>query len=224
MCTTQLLLNQLRLREGNEVELDHFSHTTHCKVLWGDHSQSVTKNLTPYRFNFFEWGLDGQITEIHSFPTMYIIGGGKWGRNGSKQWFSPKKWSKKQLSWVSRFWIIQLRTGLGPKILKVSLTSTGVLKVWNIIFEMSYGQGVKFQYWPNQKKLNFFCGVSPKNAKNGKLLEILILNHISRVPPWESSRPDVSENVVVFVPQSFWTRVIAAQSWRTTKFWVRYQK
>ena len=56
--------------------------------------RSVTKNLTPYRFNFFGWGLDGQITEIHSFPTMYIIGGGKWGRNGSKQWFSPKKWSK----------------------------------------------------------------------------------------------------------------------------------
>ena len=67
---------------------------TLCKVMWGDHSQSVTKNLTPYRFNFFGWGLDGQITEIHSFPTMYIIGGGKWGRNGSKQWFSPKKWSK----------------------------------------------------------------------------------------------------------------------------------
>ena len=39
-----------------------------------------------------------------------------------------KKVVKKQLFWVSRFWIIQLWTGLGPKILKVSLRSTCVLK------------------------------------------------------------------------------------------------
>ena len=39
-----------------------------------------------------------------------------------------KKLVKNQLFWVSRFWIIQLWTGLGPKILKVSLTSTCVLK------------------------------------------------------------------------------------------------
>ena len=74
---------------------------------------------------------------------------------------------------------------------------------------MSYGQGVKRQYWPNQNFLKFCCGVAQKNAKNGfillfgNLLEILILKHISRVPPCETSRPDVSENVVVFVPRSF---------------------
>ena len=39
-----------------------------------------------------------------------------------------KKVVKKQLFWVSRFWIIQLWTGLGPEILKVSLRSTCVLK------------------------------------------------------------------------------------------------
>ena len=32
---------------------------------------------------------------------------------------------------------------------------------------MSYGQGVKFQYWPNQKFLKFFLRGTPKNAKNG---------------------------------------------------------
>ena len=52
--------------------------------------------------------------------------------------------------------------------------------------------------------MNFVCRVSQKNTKNGdfllfsKLLEILILKHISRVPPCEASRPDDSENVVVF--------------------------
>ena len=95
---------------------------------------------------------------------------------------------------------------------------------------MSYGQGVKRQYWPNQNFLKFFCGASPKNAKNGffllfgKLLEILILKHISRVPPWESSRPDVSENVVVFGPRSSGMGVITAQSWRTAKFLGPLQK
>ena len=69
-------------------------HKTLCEVLWWNHSRSVTKNLTPYRFNSAGWGLDGQNAEIHSFPTMYIMVGGKWGRNGSKQWFSPKKWYK----------------------------------------------------------------------------------------------------------------------------------
>ena len=95
---------------------------------------------------------------------------------------------------------------------------------------MSYGQGVKLQYWSNQKFLKFFLRGTPKNAKNGffllfgNLLEILTLKHISRVPPCESSRPDVSENVVVFVPRSFWSGVIAAQSWRTAKFLGPLQK
>ena len=95
---------------------------------------------------------------------------------------------------------------------------------------MSYGQGVKRQYWPNQKFLKFFSRGTPKNAKNvffllfGKLLEILILKHISRVPPWESSRPDVSENVVVFGPRSSGMGVIAARSWRTAKFLGPLQK
>ena len=88
---------------------------------------------------------------------------------------------------------------------------------------MSYGQGVKRQYCPIQNFLNFFCRVSLKIAKNGefllfsKLLEILIWKHISRVPPCHSSRPELSENVVVFGPRSFWTGVIAAQSWHTAE-------
>ena len=89
--------------------------------------------------------------------------GSKW----AKTMIFSKKVVKNQLFCVSRFWIIQLRTGLWTTILKISLTSTGVLKKWNIRIEMSYEQGVKRQYWPNQNFLKFFCGVSPKNAKNG---------------------------------------------------------
>ena len=50
--------------------------------------------------------------------------GSKW----VKTMIFSKKVVKKQLFWVSRFWIIQLRTGLWPIFLKISLTSTGVLK------------------------------------------------------------------------------------------------
>ena len=60
-------------------------------------------------FKFVGWGLDGQKDEIHSFLTMYIMGGGwRW----VKTMIFPK-----QLFWVSRFWIIKLQTGLGPKLL-----------------------------------------------------------------------------------------------------------
>ena len=36
----------------------------------------MTKILTTYRLNSFEWRLDGLKREIHSFPTMYIMGEG----------------------------------------------------------------------------------------------------------------------------------------------------
>ena len=65
--------------------------------------RSVTKNLTAYRFNSAGWGLDDMKAEIHSFPTMYIIGGGKWGRNGSKLRFSEKKWSKNSFFVLHKF-------------------------------------------------------------------------------------------------------------------------
>ena len=65
--------------------------------------RSVTKNLTAYRFISAGWGLDDMKAEIHSFPTMYIMWGGKLGRNGSKQRFSEKKWSKNSFSEGQKF-------------------------------------------------------------------------------------------------------------------------
>ena len=41
--------------------------------------------------------------------------------------------------------------------------------------------------------------------------------------PYESWRQAGSENVVVFVAIIFWTRVLAAQSQRSLKFWVCHQ-
>ena len=186
-----------------------------------------------------------------------------------------KKVVQKRFFWVSRFWIIQLWTGLGPKILKVSLTSTCVLKktehklrneLWarrqaSILSDSTFSEFFLQSITQNCQKRRIFalqqitwdfdiethiqgttmwsltsrafrkCGsfwaseflngsyrcskltdweiLGPLQkirgvAKNGefllfsKLLEILILKRISRVRPCEASRPDDSENVVVF--------------------------
>ena len=63
---------------------------TPCEVAWWYHSRSVTKNLTPYRFNSAGWGLYGQNAEIHSFPTMYIMVGVNEVEMGQNNDFLPK--------------------------------------------------------------------------------------------------------------------------------------
>ena len=56
--------------------------------------------------------------EIHSFPTMYIMGGGKYVRNGSNQWFCPK--NRPQIMFF--YWHISGSSNFGgvwyPQILK----------------------------------------------------------------------------------------------------------
>ena len=63
---------------------------TPCEVVWWYHSRSVTKNLTPYRFNSAGWGPYGQNAEIHSFPTMYIMVGVNEVEMGQNNDFLPK--------------------------------------------------------------------------------------------------------------------------------------
>ena len=59
-------------------------HKTHCEVMDGSHSRSVTKILTAYSSKKTYFRPGARKTEIHSFPTMYIMGGGSFGGNGSK--------------------------------------------------------------------------------------------------------------------------------------------
>ena len=64
--------------------------------------------------------------------------------------------------------------------------------LWGKSFQMSYREARWRQYCPIGGRLKFFTRGTPKIDKNGhfllfsKLLEILILKHISRVPPCES--------------------------------------
>ena len=69
---------------------------------------------------------------------------------------------------------------------------------------MSYGQGVKVQYWPNQNCLNFFrCGNEKKLKIKRSFLKICSKKKISGLGPCETSRPDVSENVELIGRGSF---------------------
>ena len=59
-------------------------YMTQSKIMDTSLSQSVSKILTAYwsKKTYFRPG--ARKTEIHSFPTMYIMGGGSFGGNGSK--------------------------------------------------------------------------------------------------------------------------------------------
>ena len=74
----------------NMYVCENYTDRTLCEVLWWNHSQSVTKNLTPYRFNSAGWGLDGQNGEIHSFPSMYNTWGCFLVEFGWTNWFIQK--------------------------------------------------------------------------------------------------------------------------------------
>ena len=118
---------------------------TLCEVLWWELSRSVTKNLTAYRLNSGVWGLDDMKREIHSFPTMYIMGGGKWCRNGSKLRFSQKKWPKNSfLEWHKSG-----STDFGgvwhPYFWRYRYFPHVFWKIWSMIFELSYVQGVNLR-------------------------------------------------------------------------------
>ena len=67
---------------------------TRNQIILTKQSGRVTKILTASRILQISIALCQIKAKIHSFPTMYIIGGGKWGRNGSKLRFSQKKWPK----------------------------------------------------------------------------------------------------------------------------------
>ena len=154
-------------------------------------------------------------------------GGSSFGRNGWKRGFSPKKGLKNSFLEYRDSGSIDFGAGWDPQFWKSCHFGYFPWKVWAIRFQMSYGEACWRQCCPIGSHLNFFWRVSRKNAKTGnflhlvKLSEILLLHHISRVPPCESWRPGRSENVGLIGIWNFWTGVIDGQSRKTLKFWLR---
>ena len=61
-----------------------FSIMTQSKIMDTSLSQSVSKILTAYWSKKTYFWPGARKTEMHSFPTMYIMGGCSFGGNGSK--------------------------------------------------------------------------------------------------------------------------------------------
>ena len=104
-------------------------YKTHFKLEVMILCQGVSKILTANRISPIIFPSYHLIEEIRSFPTMYNTrGGGIRGVNLVKQTIFSQKVVKKHSflrSWFRTTW---LRSGLGPTIFEVSLSSTSVLE------------------------------------------------------------------------------------------------
>ena len=121
---TQMLLFVWDLRFRNFKVLFYL---TQSKIKDTCLSQSVSKILMVWRLKKVYFCPYVWIAVIHSFPTIYIMGGfvlSKWVKIA----IFSKKVPKKQRFWVSRFWITWLWRGETPKFFEVSATFAGVLK------------------------------------------------------------------------------------------------
>ena len=78
------------------------------------------------------------------------------------------------------------------------------MKILWIFFRCGHGKQLKTAF--------FHKTLIPRN---------LLTEKISRIEPCERERPDDSKNVELIGRVSFWTGVIAAQSQKTVKFWLR---
>ena len=102
-----------------------------------------------------------------------------------------KKVVKKQLFWVSRFWIIQLWTGLGPKILKVSLRSTCVFKKMEHKFRNELWARRLASILSDSKFSEFFLQSITQNCQKRRILALYQItwdfdmeNHIQGTTMW----------------------------------------
>ena len=102
---------------------------------------------------------------IHSFPMMYILGGGRCGRNGSNQGFRPKIRPKTRFFWRTQILIISLQSDLGRPIFKLTPISMCSLK--------SMGKNLQNELWarPVASKLSewrpptLFLGADTENGQ-----------------------------------------------------------
>ena len=137
--------------------------------------------------------LDGLKADIHSFPTMFEMG----QNSDFLQTSFLRDTNLHQLTWEQS----------GTPYFK-SLTSFN-----------------KFLDTLSDLRLLKFSGTS-NNAKSGDVLllsKLLFDVAAHRVPPTpcESWRPEDLENPFYMGVERSWTGVIAGQSWRNVKFWVR---
>ena len=105
--------------------------------------------------------------KIHSFPTMYILGGGRCGRNGSNQGFRPKIRPKTRFFGGHKYWLSHFRVTWDAQFLSWRQFRCVPRKVWVKTFKMSYGHVQYLRNCPNAGLLHYFSERTRKMGKNG---------------------------------------------------------
>ena len=114
-------------------------HKTLCKYECMILSHDGSKILTACRMLQISIAHRQMKAKIHSFPTMYILGGGRCGRNGSNQGFRPRIRPKNIYFSGTKSWSSDFGGVWDPQILKCYHFRHYPSKVWWISVKMSYG-------------------------------------------------------------------------------------
>ena len=134
---------------------------------------------------------------VESFSMMYLKGGSIFGRSQSKHGLSSKNFFEGHETRSTDFegdWDPQVSAFFtcSPKIFRWAISGV------NIAFFRFVATYSRFWCCVN---IAFFCFLAPYSR-------FWCCNHISRVPPCESWRPEDSENVKDNGPKRFWTGVM----------------
>ena len=189
-------------------------------------SVCVTKILALQRWSKIDFPPEFQTRQMHSFPIMYNTMGSKVDGLAVRDYFLPKNGLKTAILGDT---ILDRLTSerAGTQIFKgIANFSMCFEKFGTLSSKWAMGKASNFNIVRSAGTWNFFrCG-HEKMLKTDILHKTLIPRYlltekISRIGPWKSWRPELSENVELIGQVNFLTGVIAAQSQKTVKFWLR---
>ena len=119
------ILSYTRIVSRVDEKLIHYC-TTRNQMRVATQSVCVTKILALQRWSKIDFPPEFQTRQMHSFPIMYNTMGSKVDGLAVRDHFLPKNGLKTAI--LGDTILDRLQRGLGPKFLKVSLTSACVLK------------------------------------------------------------------------------------------------
>ena len=122
---------------------------------------------------------------------MYILGGGRCGRNGSNQGFRPKIRPKTRFFGGHKYWLSHFRVTWDAQFLSWRQFRCVPSKVWVKTFKMSYGHVRYLRNCPNAGLLHYFSERTRKMGKNGtfshfcQLLQCKNFQEVSEGAKWK---------------------------------------
>ena len=118
-----------------------YSNTTRNQIILTKQSGRVTKILTASRILQISIALCQIKAKIHSFPTMYIIGGGKFGLTRWKKCLKPKRSPKNSCFGGNESQLHNFGGVWDPNFLRWPQFGGYPRKATCLSFKMSYVQG-----------------------------------------------------------------------------------